>query len=299
MLCETNPFSEGSEWYKLLVLDLPDDWGFFTQPSGLSNEADWLQYLPGGRKYYERLLGGHSEEWIKVHVHGEFGEDLTGSAVFRHSFSQETHVKDELLVNPQLPLYIGQDFGRTPACLISQNKMEGGINVLEELTAENMGIEVFAKTVLRPKLMEERYHGLPVCVICDPAGEYKQQIGEESMADVLRSIGFKVVRASTNNIEPRLRSVEALLNENFNGNPSLSIDRERCPLLIRALGHEYKYKKLKTGRTEETPTKDHPWSDLCDSLQYLCLMHNTPIVTRTMSPPVINNGPTVTPLGWT
>ena len=299
MLCETNPFSQGSDWHKLLVLDLPTNWAFFTQPSGMSKEADWLQYLPGEREYYERLLGGHSKEWVNVHVHGKFGEDLTGSAVFRHSFSADTHVDEEILVNPQLPLYIGQDFGRTPACLITQNKLEGGINVLEELTAEDMGIELFAKTVVRPKLLEERYHGLKVCVVCDPAGEFKQQVGEKSMADCLRDLGFKVVGASTNKIEPRLRSVETMLNENLGGRPSLSIDGSRCPLLVRALGHEYKYKKLKTGRTEDLPTKDHPWSDLCDSLQYICLMHNSPMITRALAPPRLAPQRQITAGGWT
>jgi hypothetical protein len=33
----------------------------------------------------------------------------------------------------------------------------------------------------------------------------------------------------------------------------------------------YRYKVNTKGSVDDSPNKDHPWSDLADSLEYLCL----------------------------
>jgi hypothetical protein len=49
-------------------------------------------------------------------------------------------------------------------------------------------------------------------------------------------------------------------------------------MLVRALNGAYRYEKTKAGVTKPLPEKKHPWSDLADALQYVCLTVNSGMV---------------------
>jgi hypothetical protein len=268
---ESNPFSEGSDWYKHLVLDLPDGWAFYRQPGGLSPEAENRANLPSN--YYERLAGGHSDEWKKVHIDGEYGDDLSGQAVFRASFNPLIHcARGTLTVNPFRPVMVAMDFGRTPTALICQVDTIGRLIVFEEVTSIDMGLAKFIQSKLTPVLMGERYGGRRVFVVADPAGNIKSQDTENSLFTVLRNNGYVAYPASTNDIARRLTAVEQLLIGRRGDQPqALLIDANACPLLVKALMYNYKYRRRQDGTTEDKPEKLHPWSDLADCLQYACL----------------------------
>ena len=270
---ETNPWSVTSKWHENLVLDRPADWRLYKQPGGLDSNAENLANLPGERDYYHRLMKGANQEWIDVHVHAKFGSDLAGTPVYRSTFSS-FHVHpgpSPLPVSPAQPLLIGQDFGRTPASLIAQTTPDGRLRVLAERAEENMGIEKYARDYLTPFLKTPRFEGLPHTLIGDPAGEYADQAGEETLFDILRRLGFDPQPAPTNDLDPRLRSVEAALLQQLGGKPMILIDQLNCPLLCQALEFSYKFARKKDGQLEEKPSKTHPWSDLADALGYLCL----------------------------
>jgi len=55
------------------------------------------------------------------------------------------------------------------------------------------------------------------------------------------------------------------------GEPAIQISREGCPTLIQALGNRYRYRRKRDGQFEDIPEKLHPWSDVCDALQYAAL----------------------------
>jgi hypothetical protein len=55
------------------------------------------------------------------------------------------------------------------------------------------------------------------------------------------------------------------------GEPALQISRTGCPTLIQAMGDKYRYRRKRDGQMEDLPEKLHPWSDICDSLQYFAL----------------------------
>lgn len=265
----SNPFAEGTSWHKFLVVQPTDDYRLFKQPSGVSPEGENVENLPKG--YYDRLATNHSEEWVKVHVHGEFGDDLSGTTVFKTSFSFDRHTTNGLIVQPNQTLVVGLDIGRTPTAIIGQLDAFGRLLVHREVNAADMGLEQFLAERLKPVLYEERFANRPVAVVFDPSGVAKAQINELSAWDVLRAAGLNAVPAPTNDLEPRLRAVESLLLQNRGAHSAVIIDRDGCPQLITALRFEYKYKRKKDGDTEDQPTKSHPWSDLADALQYLCL----------------------------
>jgi hypothetical protein len=271
LIGESNPFSEGSDWYENLVLKLPSEWAFFKQPGGLSAEAENRENLPP--RYYERLGEGHSEEWKKVHIHGDYGDDLSGQAVFKASFNKAAHVtNNELVVSAFRPLMIGMDFGRTPTALITQVDVQGRLLVFEEITSVDMGLNNFLSTKLKPVLLGQRYVGIMCFVVADPAGRDKGQLHEESLFDCLASHGFLAYPAPTNDIGKRLSAVERLFLERRGEHPTaILIDGKGCPLLVRSLQHDYKYARKKDNSLDDKPEKKHPASDLADCLQYAAL----------------------------
>ena len=296
---ESNPFSEDSPWYNYLVLDPPQDVDFFKQPGGRDALAENIDNLPRGRLYYERLSRGHDEGWIKVHVDGEFGDSLAGQAVFRKSFIPHKHITKDLTPIPMRPLIIGMDFGRHPAAVVGQEDARGRLVVLGEEYGDSMGIEKFVSTKLTPLLLSDRFAGFRHFIVGDPSGMAKTQVGEESVFDVLSNEGFQAVPAPTNDIDPRLRVVEKVLLDSVDQEPAFLIDRPHCPLLCRALTHDYRYRRKRDDTYEEIPEKNHPASDMADALQCLCFgvtMNLVGGLTQAANIEYVNMNPPVA--GW-
>lgn len=59
------------------------------------------------------------------------------------------------------------------------------------------------------------------------------------------------------------------------GKGGILFDEANCGGIISALAGKYRYRLKKNGDAEDSPEKNHPWSDLADSLQYLCLHTDT------------------------
>lgn len=278
---ESNPPDEDSEWHNKLEIERPPNWAVFHQPGGMEPTAENRDNLPPD--YYENLVANNSPDWVDVHVHAKYGQSLSGQAVFRRSFSPGFHITyNKLSHNPMYPLMIGQDFGRTPACLIGQVDSRGRLLILGEEASSDMGIEQFVTTLLRPRLYRE-FAGMPAFIVGDPAGRHKSQTGEESPFDVLKRLGFKAYAAPTNDIDSRLRAVESLLLRQTDGGPMLLVDGGACPQLCAALKHNYRYRRKQTGDLDDKPEKKHPWSDLADSLQYMALAVNGNYTAKVMN----------------
>lgn len=265
----TNPPDYGTHWEELLS-DPPENCDAFFQPSGLSPEADWTENLIDG--YYDNLAQGKTQDWVDVYIHSKFGKSLSGMPVHR-AFDREIHVaKGELL--PQKMgqgLIIGLDVGLSPAAVIGQVGYDGRVSVYESIVPdERIGMFRFLNEYIKPALAK-RYPGMPVVIIADPAGQQRAQTDEKSVYDVIRAQGFKVVPARTNAVAARIMAVDALLTRTVDGKPSILLDKHNCEHLIKALSGKYRYKTNTKGETDESPAKDHPWSDVCDALQYLCL----------------------------
>lgn len=274
MIGDTNMPVDGSAWHKLMEIDRPPDWDIFIQPGGLEPNAENLANLPGGRAYYERLSKGHNADWIKRYVHAQYGEDPSGSAVHRESFRRSFHVVASLDPVHGSLLMVGMDFGRNPSAILGQVDTRGRLRVLDEVYAEDLGVEAFVVKMLRPKLFTERYVGLRYAVVGDPSG-VQRDAREESIFDLLKRNGVPAYPAPTNNVDRRLAAVDKLLHEQRDGGPSLILDGTHCGMLARALGGAYRYEKDKKGQSKPLPEKKHPWSDLADGLQYLCLAVTT------------------------
>jgi hypothetical protein len=273
---DCNAPTEGSDWWKMMEEDRPHDWQVFRQPSGLSPEAENVENLPD--KYYERLADNPNRDWVRRYVECEYGEDPSGVAVFRDCFRRNFHTVDHLDPVMGKTIIIGQDFGRSPCSLICQPDFRGRLLVLEEVLAEDIGLETHVARSLKPALYSDRYAGHLFAAVGDPSGVAKGNFLEEDSFDVLRRLGIPAFPAPTNAIESRLAAVEQLLFQQRDGGPAVVIDRSRCPMLVRALNGAYRYERNQAGLTKPLPEKSHPASDLADALQYVCLVLNAGIV---------------------
>ena len=210
------------------------------------------------RNITQRLAENPNRDWVRRYVECEYGEDPSGVAVFRESFKRSFHTADFLEPVSGHPLLIGQDFGRNPCSLICQPDHMGRLLVLEEILANDVGLETHVTRSLKGKLYAERYLGKMFAAVGDPSGVAKGNFLEEDSFDVLRRLGIPAFPAPTNNIDSRLAAVEALLYQQRDGGPAIVIDRGKCPMLVRAMNGAYRFGKTKDGQTRPLPEKSPP-----------------------------------------
>jgi hypothetical protein len=287
LIADTNMPPVGSPWHKLMETDTPPDWQIFIQPSGMSDEAEnleWLTQTPEtlklpvdnedrraqGRTYYERFIRSNSPDWCKRYVHAEFGDDPSGTAVYRESFNRSWHVTSGVTPVNGYPLILGLDFGRDPCGVICQADHRGRLLVLEEIIAEDIGLEIQLQRAIRPALMQEVYMGKSVMIVGDPAGKQRSTLYEETSFDLIKRHGLMAYPAPTNDIDKRINAVESWLLGARDGGPALIIDGDRCPMLVRALSGGYRYAKMRNGQRRAVPDKNDS-SHVMDAFQYACV----------------------------
>ena len=149
IVMDTNPPDSDSWFYKLFEEDLPENHEVYHQPAGDSLEAENLENLPPG--YYKNMVAGKDEEWINVYVKGLYGFVMDGKPVYPE-YKDNIHSSSEAYMpNPKLPLYVGIDFGLTPAAVIGQIEATGRMVIFDELVTFDMGAMNFGK-LLKEKL---------------------------------------------------------------------------------------------------------------------------------------------------
>jgi hypothetical protein len=171
-------------------------------------------------------VAGKDPDWVKVYVHGEYGYVRDGKPVYPE-FKDSVHVA-EFEVTDKLPLYIGVDFGLTPAATIAQRTALGQWRVHSELVTEDMGAVRFSEVLRR--VMNERYKGFTFPKITgDPAGDVRAQTDEVTPFQILRKAGIPAQPAATNDFIKRRESVAGVVSRLIDGAPGLIVHpRARC-----------------------------------------------------------------------
>ena len=263
------------------MLVKPDNWHFYIQPAGmnevLNDEGGIQDYEPNPKAenaknmlktYYPNLIRGKTKSWIDVYVMNRLGAIQEGKPVYP-SFVSETHIaKEEIPIADGVPLYIGIDFGLTPAAVFGQ-KVRGRWLIQAEIVAIDMGIVRFAE-MLRQEIAT-RFGNLDVHIYGDPAGDFRAQTDESTPFQILRGAGLRALPAPSNSVDLRLESVSAALNKMVEGKPAFMIDR-RCQTLIKGFEGGYAYKRMQVSgeRYDDKPEKNM-YSHIHDALQYLML----------------------------
>ena len=268
------------EQAKMLVK--PDNWSFFTQPCAMlevKNEDGEVHNYKANKhaenkkhmlhNYYSNLVRGKTKSWIDVYVMNRLGSIQDGKPIYP-MFAAEVHIaKEEIAVAAGIPLYVGLDFGLTPAATLGQ-KIRGRWLVQSEIVAFDMGIVRFAE-VLREEISSRFSQASDVYIYGDPAGDFRAQTDESTPFHILRGAGLRAFPAPSNSVDLRLEAVSSQLTKMVEGKPAFLIDR-RCQQLIKGFDGGYQYKRMEVSgeRYADKPDKNM-YSHIHDALQYMML----------------------------
>lgn len=267
IIASTNPPDNDHWWYKLAEEVHPQGWEFFKQPSGMSTAAENRDNLP--KDYYERQMAGKDEDWIKVYVHGEYGFVRDGKSIYPE-YIDSLHCQEfELL--PGSPIYVGIDFGLTPAAVFAQRTPMGQWRWHSELVTEDMGAVRFAE--LLREHMFQRYPGFEFASVTgDPAGDIRAQTDETTPFGILKKAGIPAKPATSNDFLKRRESVAVALSRLIDGKPGLMI-HPQCKMLRKGMAGGYNYKRIQVSGEEkyrDAPDKNI-YSHVCEAGQYLMM----------------------------
>lgn len=270
VIMDTNPPDSDHWWYKTFEEECPSSWKQYSQPSAIMGQGENLNNLK--ENYYQRLMEGHDQEWINVYVHGKYGFLQEGKQIFPE-YNDNLHcVNDLKLLGRTKVIYIGADFGLTPASVIAQqDESDGQIQILDEVVTEDMGAVRFADR--NKEKIHRDFNSLPFEGWGDPAGDARAQTDEKTVFQILEGSGFPLRKTNTNDFTIRRESVALLLTKlTMKGRPSLVIS-PKCRNLRKALSGAYKYRKINSAGPEKyanAPDKNM-YSHVAEALQYLCL----------------------------
>tara|TARA_R100000231_G_scaffold137941_2_gene115240 strand:- start:811 stop:2328 length:1518 start_codon:yes stop_codon:yes gene_type:complete len=275
------PVPEHLSREEALMLVKPDDWEFFTQPSAMLEKKNTKGELEGynnnpkcenkanlTEKYYPNIIKGKTKGWIDVYVMNKLGSIEEGKPVYP-SWNEGTHLSKENLEPLNTTIFIGIDFGLTPAAVFGQKLADGRWLILHELVCFDMGITRFSELLKTEIAKKFRSHDIEI--YGDPAGDFRAQTDESTPFQILRSQGLKAVPAPSNDVALRTEAVEAALNRMVDGRAGFLLNYN-CINLKKGFNGGYHYRRLQTSgdRYDEKPMKNR-YSHVHDALQYLML----------------------------
>lgn len=269
IIMDTNPPDSDHWWYTLFEEDQPKGFSLYHQPSAKSDDAENLENLPSN--YYENMIHGKDQEWINVYVHGMYGFIADGKPVWPEYKDDIHHTLDELPLTGNGTIYVGIDFGLTPAAVIGQIIASGQFQIIDELVTEDMGAVNFGK-LLHEKLNTE-YCGCTLEIYADPAGEQRAQTDETTPFEILWNQGIEAWPTYTNDFTIRREAVADYMQRlDFRGKPAFIIG-PKAPMARKACSGGYKYKRMQVSgqqRFQDKPDKGR-YSHVGDGIQYLFL----------------------------
>lgn len=305
VIMDGNPLDQ-SNWLYRKIQECPEGWDIFTQPPALlrvvdpeTNEvryennlgqdpafpkAENVENHNEGFRYWRNMLG-MAQDKIDRFVLCKWVAKKAGRPVYPE-WSPEFHVaKKPLEFSQNLPVIIGQDFGRTPCAVIGQVGLDGQIRILREITSDNMGISDFVTQKLRPTLVNDfDFYRVKTFGFGDPAGADPTQVDDITCIETMNRLGINVVPAPVtpygqrgyhNSSVTRINNVSEVLNRRIGSAPAIIVDPS-CKVLIGGFNGDYHYRRMRLdGASEEDakytdePDKGHPVSDVHDALQYL------------------------------
>jgi hypothetical protein len=269
---DTNPPDDDHWIYKVFEEERLTDsavaqkYIIFKQPSGLSPEAENKSNLKSG--YYENLVIGKSKDWIDVFVHGKYGFIKDGKPVYPE-YSDDIHTLKERPRYLGGTLYLGMDFGLTPAIVVAQ-QVPGQWQAIDEFTSESIGATRFSEYVVTE--LKRRYPECPGFQGWgDPAGSQRAQTDETTPFEIVQAAGLPIEPVDSNDFILRREAVaNALTRLNMGGKPGLVISPD-CRLLRKAMAGGYCFKRVQVSgsdRFRDAPDKNH-FSHVAEALQYL------------------------------
>ena len=279
ILMDTNPPDIDHPIYRVFEVEKPDDYKIFKQPPALlkidgkyiaNPLAENVKHHAEKENYYLDMVKGATEDFIKVYVMGDYGAIVAGEPV-HPQYNDDLHSVDDITPIKEMPIKLGWDFGLTPSCLIVQ-KFGSQVRIIKEFCTEKSGLRQLVEKTVLPYLAEN-FNGYMIDSVGDPSGISGQDTDGMSCITLLHKLGLSTHVAKTNDIVKRVEAVNFFLNR-IDVQPCFILSRQGCPRLRKAFLGKYGYKKIKVlgeDNPKNVPEKLHPYSDVMDCLQYICL----------------------------
>ena len=277
LMMDTNPPDDDHWWYRLAEEERPEGWAFWRQPGGLVEESGEFVPNPLAENlknlepdFYAQRAQGKSRDHIRVYYCARYGFLRDGRPVWPE-YADDVHCAQQVIQpDPSRTLYIGLDFGLTPAALFAQQTLSGRWVWIDELVTENMGVSRFAE-ILGPKIRRE-YQGFDIEVWGDPAGNERAQTDEQTPFLILRKHGINAQPAPTNDFDIRRDAVGVPMTRMFDGLPGFMVS-PKCRMARKGLAGGYHYRRIQIAgeeRYHDKPVKDR-YSHVCEAGQYAML----------------------------
>lgn len=278
MIGDTNAPDEDHWYYELAEETKPEGWAFHRQPGGVLRDKDgkWivnqaaenLANLPGGTGYYQRGMLGKKDDWIKVNLANEYGFVSSGKPVHPR-YVDSIHCVD-LAFQPirDVPIVLGFDFGRTPACVMLQRQPAYQRWVaFDEFLANDMSATSFAPEL--KKYLDANYQGHRFSGWGDPSGDNGNQANEDTPFQIMRAAGIPCSPTSTNDPLKRRAALEEPLKEIcMDGKPRFII-LPKCRMTRKGLQGGFCYRRVQVSGEKYTDQPDkNEYSHPCEALEY-------------------------------
>ena len=299
ILMDTNSPSETNWYYTLAEVKKPDGMAFFSQPPAVlrrddghggfryePNEgqdpgippAENIENLAEGFEYYMKQTRTGRHDYIKTNLMNEYGAVQAGMPIYPEYVDSVNYVPETLEPFWGLPIFMGTDYGRTPACVIGQMLRNGQIVVYDEIVTKGMSVKEFVETVVRPRLVTKFKFGqgsVRIQNFGDPAGANPNETDAYGVIAKMNEFGIPTKPAMPRNMNNsfllrREAVAESLRMRVSEREPGLKITRP-CKTLRSGFLGEYCYRRLAAGdeRYADRPDKENPFGHVQDALQYM------------------------------
>jgi len=278
---DTNPPDDDHWIYKTFEELKPDMHKLYKQPGALlfkngvylpNPDAENVQNHQLGYEYWLRQVPGKTRDWCKVFLQGQYGTVATGKPVYPE-YNDELHCR-EVKPYPNLPLILGFDYGLTPACVIGQVSPRGQLRILADLTGFDMGINTFARDVVKP-FLAMNFPRYQIQATGDPAGNSRAESTEKTCFMVLAEHGIPAMPCITNEFTARREAVAKFLTKLIDGEPGFLVHPD-ARMIRKGFNGGYHYKRIQTSGERFRDVADkNDFSHPHDALQYLAMFVQT------------------------
>lgn len=282
MIGDTNAPDDDHWYYKLAEEIHPEGWVFLRQPGGLVKAgvdahgrqkwalnplAENVVNLPPG--YYINGAQGKSDDWISVNLANEYGFVAEGKPIYPH-YVDSIHCA-EFEFHPGLPLFMGVDFGRTPAAVIGQKTPMGQWRIRHEIVTEDMGATEFSSVLnefIARHLSEFEFEAMKG----DPSGDNRAQTDDSTPFLIMRKHGIGLTPTFTNDPVIRRDSMNVPLMRLVDGQPGIIIHPD-CKMLRKGMAGGFHYERIQVAgdeRFKDVPNKNI-YSHVCEAAEYMLI----------------------------
>lgn len=271
---DSNAPDEDHWYFKLAEEDKPEGWKFHRQPGGVFKDGeDWkvnpdaenVSNLPTA--YYHRGMQGKTDDWIKVNLANEYGFVSSGKPV-HPMYVDSVHCQHlDFEPSKDIPIVLGFDFGRTPACAFLQRTSMGRWVCFDEFCLSDSGAIDFApqlKRYIDGNYPDHKFRGWG-----DPSGDSKNQANADTPFKIIRAAGIPCTPTTTNDPAMRRAALEITMKENcMDGKPRFTV-LPKAKMIRKGLQGGFCYRRIQVSGDRYTDEPDkNEYSHPVEALEY-------------------------------